>query len=239
MIFDSPNKRKRVGDISVIVLHYTEIDADATKARFLDPTQEVSAHLVINHDGTVHRFVQDDHVAYHAGQSYWKGVEGINECSIGIELVHEGFNQTNGIKIKGDTHLWTPYSPRQIDTLIQVCRGYSTKYNIEPFNIVGHSDVSPWRDNDKGKIDPGPLFPWEYLHSKGVGRWYAVGEEVIDAKEVVPVLRELGYRVTDHPEIIQLTLKAFQMHYRPNDISGRADQETLVIMAALRREIGI
>src|SRR3989338_10424854 len=164
--FDSPNKRKRVEQISIIVIHYTEIDFEATKKRFLDNAEEVSAHLVIDQDGTIYRFVQDEDVAYHAGrQSYWYGLERVNEYSIGIELVQPGFSTTKGVKVKGDPQLWIPYNSKQINALIKICKDYSAKYDIASQNIVGHSDVSPWRYDDNGDIyaakqDPGPLFPW-------------------------------------------------------------------------------
>lgn len=238
IIFDSPNKRRRVGQISIIVIHYTQIDFTATKKIFLDNTKEVSSHLVIDQDGTVYRFVADEDVAYHAGQSGWQGLEGINEYSIGIELVHPGFSATEGIKVKGDEHLWVPYDGRQIDALIKICKGYAAQYNIAPQNIVGHSDVAPWRyGNDEdvyaAKQDPGPLFPWRQLHNEGVGRWYACDPKDSKIDDVAGALRRLGYHVTDDPKTVHLALRAFQMHYRPSDIRGIADEETLAIMASL------
>jgi len=228
MFFDSPSKRKRIAPISIIVIHYTEVNWAATKELFLDPAKEVSAHLVIDQDGIVHRFVKDDDVAFHAGRrSYWRGIEGVNEYSIGIELVHEGFNTSDGIRVRGDCHLWVPYSTKQIEALIYICKDYSKRYNIAPSDIVGHSDVAPWR-----KIDPGPLFPWKELYNKGIGRWYSDSNRSLNVNEVVPTLRQLGYHVTDDPEMIRLTIKAFQMHYRPQNISGIPDQETLKILAA-------
>lgn len=239
IVFDSPNKRKRIEQISIIVIHYTEIDFESTKKRFLDSTQEVSAHFVIDRDGTIYRFVQDEDVAYHAGDSYWYGREGINEYSIGIELVHFGFSLTSGIKVKGDKHLWIPYDSRQIDALISLCKDYGAQHNIVPENIVGHSDVAPWRYDNKRKLcvakqDPGPLFPWHHLYHQGIGRWHDVENRYRTTCSLSVVLSQLGYRVTDDPKTIQLALRAFQMHYRPRDISGTPDQETLKIMASLR-----
>lgn len=236
--FDSPNKRKRLGQISIVVIHYTEIYFEATKKRFLDSSQEVSAHLVIDRDGTIYRFVQDEDVAYHAGQSCWQGLEGVNEYSIGIELVHPGFSAKEGIKVKGDEHFWVPYDGRQIDALIKICKYYRVKYSIAPQNIVGHSDVAPWRYDDNedvcaAKQDPGPLFPWCQLYNEGIGRWYTWDFKDPIIPDIVSALQKLGYRVTDDPKTVHLSLRAFQMHYRPRDISGIPDQETLTIMASL------
>ncbi len=248
IVFDSPNKRKRVGQISTIVIHYTEIDWQSTKKRFLDNRAEVSAHLVIDQDGTVYRFVQDEDVAYHAGESCWYGSKGVNEYSIGIELVHSGFSPTRGIKVKGDEHLWASYDGRQIDALVKLCKDYIVQYRIAPENIVGHSDIAPWRYNRQGKIyaakqDPGPLFPWRHLYNQGIGRWCNVVNQDYtacnfyvheDDKSLSIALNQLGYHVTDDPKTIQLALRAFQMHYRPCDIRGIADQETLAIMAGMK-----
>lgn len=245
VILNSPNKHQRTQLISILVIHYTEITKEQTINTFMDPQKKLSSHLMIDTDGTVYRFVEDDCVAYHAGQSYWYGRERINEHSIGIELVHPAFSPTLGIKVKGDNHLWTPYDSRQIDSLIRVCNEYSAQYAIVPSNIVGHSDVAPWRYDKSeyihaAKTDPGPLFPWRHLYNHGVGQWYtcdSVADTKTDEFDVVSALHELGYRITNTSETIRLALRAFQMHYRPCDISGLLDQETLAIISALLNEI--
>lgn len=226
--FLSPNQRPRKMPISILVIHYTEIDWPTTYYHFLNPASEVSAHLVIDLDGTVYRFVNDDSVAYHAGKSSWYGVDGINEYSIGIELVHKGISKTSGIKVQGDSQLWAPYDARQINRLMEICHYYINTYKILPRNIVGHSDIAAWRYNSAGSVyaakqDPGPLFPWEKLAANGIGRWYGKGHSV---PLVDPILRQLGYNTTDDPKTIRLATRAFQMHYRPRNISGVMDDET-------------
>ena len=54
-----------------------------------------------------------------------------------------------------------------------------------------------------------------------------------DDKYLSVVLKQLGYHVTDDPKTVHLALRAFQMHYRPSDIRGIVDAETLAIMASL------
>ena len=45
------------------------------------------------------------------------------------------------------------------------------KFNISSKNILGHSDIAPFR-----KKDPGEKFPWKYLSKKKVGIWHNLDE---------------------------------------------------------------
>ncbi len=236
--FISPNKRKRQHPISIIVIHYTEIDWLQTKNCFLDPKKEVSSHLVIDIDGTVNRFVDDDEVAYHAGKSYWRGITGVNDYSIGIELVHPGFTNAGGIRVDGNPLSWVPYAQAQINTLIEVCKNYIEKYKIMPYNIVGHSDIAPGR-----KQDPGPLFPWHMLSKKGIGMKLPTSHhptnKTIDSTYGKKLLQQIGYFVDDEPSSEFFALQAFQMHFRQKNISGKWDPETIMLLKALAVEIGV
>lgn len=39
-------------------------------------------------------------------------------------------------------------------------RAIVKKYNIEPYNVVGHSDITTFKGPNEIKFDPGILFPW-------------------------------------------------------------------------------
>ena len=87
----SPNWNERQLPVSMLVLHYTGMrTADEAMARLCDPQAEVSAHYLIDEDGTVTRLVPEDRRAWHAGRSYWRGITDVNSASIGIELVNPG-----------------------------------------------------------------------------------------------------------------------------------------------------
>ncbi|WP_337841337.1 1,6-anhydro-N-acetylmuramyl-L-alanine amidase AmpD [Rheinheimera sp.] len=108
---------------------------------------QVSAHLVIFRDGTVHQYVPFNKRAWHAGQSEFQGQANCNDYSIGIEL--EGTEQV-------------PYTEAQYQSLIQVtallCRFYP---GITAERIVGHQQIAPGR-----KTDPGASFDWgRYLQA--------------------------------------------------------------------------
>jgi len=150
----------------VIVIHYTAggslSGAVATLTGAADP--KVSAHVVIDKDGTVVQCVGFDRIAYHAGASVWQGRAGVNTFGIGIELVNRGpmcahvkGHTTPGAVVAPHKHggpvmEWDPYPDEQLSAAADVCRALIAAYG--PMGVVGHDDISPGR-----KIDPGPAFP--------------------------------------------------------------------------------
>ncbi len=105
----------------------------------------VSAHFLIDRKGMLSQFVPVHQRAWHAGESWFRGRDGVNDFSIGIEL--EG----------GETQ---PYLPCQYDTLVDLtCALRAAFPAITRDRITGHSDIAPGR-----KTDPGTHFDWdEYL----------------------------------------------------------------------------
>ena len=145
----SPNFDERKLPVSMIVVHYTETKTCEQALRILcDPAAEkrVSTHWVVDRDGTVYRLVDESKRAWHAGRSFWDGIEDCNSASIGIELVNDGTEA---------------YPEPQIAALVALCSGIKSRHAIR--HIVGHSDIAPGR-----KRDPGPLFPWERLGCRRV-----------------------------------------------------------------------
>ena len=92
----SPNFDQREIVVNYLVLHYTAVDLEDSLRIFMNPATPVSAHLLIDLDGSVHELVPCfDGVAFrswHAGVSRWNGVEGLNDHAIGIELVNYNGN---------------------------------------------------------------------------------------------------------------------------------------------------
>lgn len=152
----SPNFDEREREIDMIVLHYTGMKTGREALeRLCDPEAKVSAHYLIEEDGRVFQMVEESKRAWHAGISHWRGVDGVNHNSIGIEIVNPG-------------HEWgyRKFTQAQYDALIPLCQAIKARYNIPDINIIGHEDVAPDR-----KQDPGELFDWELLAKNGLGIW--------------------------------------------------------------------
>jgi N-acetylmuramoyl-L-alanine amidase len=87
----SPNFDERALPVSMIVLHYTGMpDAEGAIARLTSPEAGVSAHYVVDEDGSVLAMVDEAKRAWHAGSSYWRGITDVNSASVGIEIVNPG-----------------------------------------------------------------------------------------------------------------------------------------------------
>jgi N-acetylmuramoyl-L-alanine amidase len=144
----SPNWDERKLPITMVVLHYTGMPtADEALERMCDPEAKVSAHYMIDEDGTVTSLVPEDKRAWHAGRSYWRGITDVNSASVGIELVNPGHEFG-----------YRPFTDDQMVGLMPLLADIIERYDIPRANVVGHSDVAPAR-----KQDPGELFDWERL----------------------------------------------------------------------------
>jgi N-acetylmuramoyl-L-alanine amidase len=201
----------------MLILHYTGmLTGAAALDRLCDPKTEVSAHYVIDEDGTVWRLVAEDRRAWHAGRAWWAGESDINSRSIGIELVNPGHE-----------HGYRPFPEPQMTALIALCHGILARHTIPSHRVLGHSDVAPDR-----KLDPGELFDWRRLASDGIGLW---SDEVAgDTTDFAEAMRHFGY-LDASPEAI----RAFQRHFRPARVTGIADRETAARLADLVRQAGL
>lgn len=221
--------------IDTIILHYTGmIDAASALARLADPGAKVSAHYVIDEDGTLYRMVAEDQRAWHAGVSSWRGQSDINGRSIGIELVNPGHEFG-----------YRPFPKAQFDRLVSLARDLLRRHPIRASRVLGHSDVAPER-----KSDPGELFDWKKLAECGVGLWPPAEARHSAATpplvgEIQEKLQRFGYAIEVTSIIDDATkavLTAFQRHFRPERIDGVPDAETASILdwlvAQARSETG-
>jgi N-acetylmuramoyl-L-alanine amidase len=212
----SPNFDARPEDVPIdmLVIHYTGMQsAEAALARMCDPGSEVSAHYMIDEDGTVHPLVAEDCRAWHAGVSFWRGETDINARSIGIELVNPGHEFG-----------YRSFPEAQMAALIGLAKDILERHPIPARNVVGHSDIAPRR-----KEDPGELFDWKRLAADGIGIWPS-GKLRGGAKgKVETLLATIGYETVN----IEKTVTAFQRRYRPARYDGIADEETVGLIEAV------
>lgn len=161
---------------TLIIIHYTA-SASAASARswMLAPSSKVSAHLLIDVDGTIDQLVPFTRMAWHAGESSWRNKPSCNRFSIGIELVNPGpvfirngdpYSDSGAIwdygyvRAQHPNHAftstcWAKYPKRQVDTLGLALAAIQDHFSIT--DVTGHQYVT------SRKADPGPAFPIDLI----------------------------------------------------------------------------
>mgnify|MGYP001558695446 CR=1 FL=1 len=144
-------------DVTCIVLHATATEGIDSPLRELcdpkpkTPEKRVSAHYLIGKDGRILHLVHETNVAWHAGVSAWKGRIGVNNFSIGIELV----NLNNGAD---------PYPKPQLDACAGLVLAICQERGVHTDDVIGHLNVAPGRKDDPKGLDlvafRKRLLPW-------------------------------------------------------------------------------
>ena len=186
------------------------------KETTLKDKDKVSSHYLITHDGTVFGLVDEEQSAWHAGESFWRGTRGLNDCSIGIELTHDG----EGV-----------FSPEQMDSVTSLCHDIVARWNMDARRIVAHSDVAPLR-----KKDPGEHFDWRVLAREGLG--IMPSEPLQTVRRVQDwrfYIQKIGYDTKN----MTSSLRAFQRHFMmmggANQDFGKGTPETLAALDEIWR----
>ena len=229
--YKSPNFNERGNKTSVkyIILHYTAMTNHLDSIEHMcSIDNKVSTHFLVNKKGATYCLVNVDKRAWHAGESYWNGLTDLNSSSIGIEIDNSGHH----INFENFTRL-------QIKSLLYLIYQLVKNYEICPHNILGHSDIAPFR-----KIDPGEKFPWSELNEKQLSYLPEINvqkngnkKEKIKLdffspnlrKKVLFLFKEIGYDTRE----VEITsnkfnqlIETYQRHYRQTLISGEIDYQT-------------
>ena len=228
----SPNHNERRRGIDALVLHYTGMSSGAAAlTRLRDPASDVSSHYLVWENGRTTQLVPETCRAWHAGVSSWAGETDMNSASIGIEIVNQGHDGG------------CPAFPApQVAAVVALCRDILERRPIPAPRVLAHSDIAPHR-----KIDPGEWFPWHQLAAAGIGLWLEPTPpgsgpvlQLGDAGAAVETLRadllRFGYGLAasgGYDEEFCAVVAAFQRHYRPARVDGRADASTRETLAAL------
>ena len=129
----SPNWGVRsVGDkIDTVVVHSTVINTlEGTERAFWDDKERrVSAHYVVDRDGTTIQMVDERRTAWHAGVSELDGRTGVNDFSVGIELV----NLNDGKD---------PYPEAQVLAVKRIIQDLRERWDVPDSHIVSHAAIA-------------------------------------------------------------------------------------------------
>ena len=230
----SPNYEPRVGGRKpdMLILHYTGMEScEAALDRLTSAEAKVSSHYLIDDDGRIVQLVAEPERAWHAGQSLWAGETDLNSCSIGIEIHNPGHDF--------DYPDFPEVEMRAVEAL---CLDILSRNAIPPERVLAHSDIAPFR-----KRDPGEKFDWARLALAGIGLYVAptpvgddpgmgAGDEGKAIAELQRALASYGYGVEvtgTYGRGLEQIVLAFQRHFRPERVDGRADASTLDTLARL------
>lgn len=243
--------------IKFLVMHYTAIDYGKSVEVLVEP-KGLSSHYLVPESGDpsypydelkVFQLVEESERAWHAGDSYWQGRRDLNDQSIGIEIVNvpqcEWDNSHRASRAEhGENRLcvFPDYDPQQIEKVVELAQEILARHpDIHPTAVVGHSDITPTRKND-----PGPRFPWYQLYQQGVGAWYEqdtlarywkqFNQQPVNTGLLQAAFNAYGYGVTEtgvYDETTASTVSAFQMHFLPWQVTGKAGSQTSAALFAL------
>lgn len=138
----------------VIVLHTTEAGARSSLNKL---SERGEAHYCIDEKGVVHRIVDRNREAFHAGRSMWGGKEECDSYSIGIEVVG---------------HHDKPVTLYQIDAIRELLATLKKEYRIDDAHVLCHSHVAygapnKWQKrNHRGRKRCGMLFAMSSVRSR-------------------------------------------------------------------------
>ena len=230
----SPNfylKKRNSKQIKFIIFHYTGMKKEKDAINKLTSIQsQVSSHYLVKNNGDIVILVPDLYIAWHAGKSTWKNFKSLNKNSIGIEISNPGHE-----------HKYINFSKKQILSILKLSKSLMKNYNILSKNILGHSDIAPFR-----KKDPGEKFPWKTLSKFGIGHWHSLSQNILkkyrnekinslEEKIFYKNLNKIGY--TKNILDKKIFINAFQRRYRQELINGKIDLECLVISESLLKNL--
>ena len=230
----SPNYQPRRDGMhpDILIMHYTGMDsADWAIQRLCDIDSGVSCHYLIDEAGTVTQMVSESERAWHAGISYWAGVADLNSHSIGIEIANPGHECG-----------YPDFPEVQMLAVEHLAKDIIARWNILPERVLGHSDIAPRR-----KKDPGEKFDWARLARAGIGHWvppeplgedegYGLGDKNDEIKRIQHLFAAYGYQIGQSGRYGKETsqvVTAFQRHFRPARVDGRADCSTVKTLESL------
>jgi len=137
------NKNKRNIDTIIIHSSYNPLDNDPHNVeKIIDIYKNygVASHYLIDKEGKIYKLVDENNIAYHAGESKMPdGRTKVNNFSIGIEIIYKKDEEPNEI---------------QYQKLVELIKDIKSRHNIK--YILGHNQIAPLRKDD----------PWNFNWQK-------------------------------------------------------------------------
>jgi len=166
---------EREHDPRFVMLHFTSAvvnnrrdpyNIDDIRDIFID--YDVSIHYIVGRDGTVHCFIPEDRVAWHAGIGTWDNNEAytnkMNLYAIGIEITAIGTQEEMSIYLTPEEYAALDptligYTDAQYEALAMLVADICSRYDIpmDRDHVIGHSEYS------SEKVDPGVLLDWSRI----------------------------------------------------------------------------
>jgi len=221
---------------TILLIHYTAMSSAEGAVDWLCRTDSgVSCHYLVDEAGRITQMVSEQMRAWHAGQAFWAGDRDINSASIGIELANPGHEAG-----------YPPFPEPQMQALEALALEILARHAIRRERVLAHSDVAPRR-----KRDPGEKFDWGRLAGAGIGHWVepariegdaglGPGDEAPEVEALQTRLAAYGYEIDPtgrYCDQTEAVVTAFQRHFRPALVSGRADRSTLDTLERLSRAL--
>ncbi len=214
--FKSLNFDKRHNkNICYLILHYTALPSIKASIQHLcEKKNKVSCHYIIGQNGKIYNLIDDKYRAWHAGQSEWLSETNLNNASIGIELDFSPNHDNN------------KFSKLLIESLILLIKYLKVKYKIDEKNILGHSDIAPYR-----KKDPGEKFPWnklyhlnlsfnpnkkKFIEVKKIRSWFKQNAIYSKKKKILIMLNIIGYDISksiDNEYYYKILITNYRNHF--------------------------
>jgi N-acetylmuramoyl-L-alanine amidase len=219
---------------SILLMHYTGMaSADRALYWLCAAESRVSCHYLVDAAGRITQMVGEAMRAWHAGEAFWAGETDINSASIGIEIHNPGHGAG-----------YSDFPDIQMQAVETLSLDIIARHGIEPRCVLAHSDVAPRR-----KQDPGEKFDWGRLAGAGVGHWVeptriegdaglGPGDEGGEIERLQRQFAAYGYRSAPtglYREETRFVVTAFQRHFRPALVNGRADHSTIDTLNRLLR----
>lgn len=201
----TPNTDNKIITPKFLVVHFTATWTDTSAINWLtNPAAKVSAHIVLDRDGTLTQLAPFNVKTWHAGASYWRGYSGLNEHAIGIEIVNYGPTPLGKDKPEprkgerapvgrdapenwmraahplepGRVQWWEKYTEEQLAVLDELVPLLVDTYNIR--EVISHEEIAVPQGR---KTDTGPAFPLadykEYAdhgNARGEGNYLVIAD---------------------------------------------------------------